>query len=102
MTQIRRSQVAALALVVMVQVAACGRAPTDTSRGAAAWSERLTQQAESISQDAARREQARDAWSQRLTEQADQYFQDRERAERANRAWSARLNLAAERYAAGD
>ncbi len=91
------------ALVLILIAAGFGRA-SGPDRANDAWSQRLSQQAQQL-QDQARAERARDAWTSRLTGLAELEGKVPEQkaagmSDRAIAAWSARLTGLAEFYAA--
>jgi hypothetical protein len=93
----RNGIISSLVMAALVVIsAACTQPVTGRERANAAWSERLTQQAQSVSQESARREQAKAAYQQRLTEQAAAYQAEQAGAERAKQAWSERLTKLAD------
>jgi hypothetical protein len=89
MRQVRSLVIVAL-MAGVFGAAGCSATPA-RERPNEAWSQRLTQQAESLHARAARQERSEAAWSARLAGQADAYVAERGRLQRANGAWSLRL-----------
>jgi hypothetical protein len=100
MRQLQRLVTVVLATAVFA-AAGCTAAPV-RERVNEAWSQRLTQQSESIQARADRQERSQVAWSARLSEQAHAYLAEQVRVQRANGAWSLRLAKLADHVAGGD
>jgi len=86
--------------IAVFAAAGCSVAPGH-ERANEAWSQRLTQQSESIQAQAARQERSQEAWSARLSEQAHAYVAEQVRVLRANNAWSLRLTKLADHLKGG-
>ena len=93
----RNGILSSMVLAVLVAIsAACTQPVSGRERANSAWSERLNQQAQAVSQETARQERAQAAYRQRLTEQAAAYQAEKAQTERAKQAWSDRLTKLAE------
>jgi Flp pilus assembly protein TadB len=102
--KIEAGSLLAVAAAVLILVAAGFGRVSGPDRANDARSQRLTQQAQQL-QEEARAERARDAWSRRLTGYAELEGKAPGQkaagmSDRANAAWAARLNGLAEYYAA--
>lgn len=93
----RNGILSSVAMAALVAISAgCSQPVTARERANSAWSERLSQQAQSVAQETARRERAEAAYRQRLNEQAAAYQAEKTQTERAKQAWSDRLTKLAE------
>lgn len=95
MRQHKWIQALGLAAIFALQVAACANVNPGARRDAA-WSDRLTRQAEAFQQAAAKQTRSDAAWSKRLDEMAKAYQVEQARAQRADAAYSQRLTKLAE------